>query len=113
MDITLILSKALSSNNQERNSAEKSLLEFSEKSYEEVIFELASELTNENRTTNHRQLAGTLLRNLIFHFSRFQQKYVNSNPQFKLKLKELILNCLASPEQIIQRTSADLISSNN
>ena len=79
MELSSILTNARSSNLVIRQEAESIITQLSDNSYDEILFNLTIELSNNNSVIENRLLAATLIKNLIGVISKYEGKYLSLN----------------------------------
>jgi hypothetical protein len=106
MEIGSLLTNAFSPDTFIRQQAENSINILCENSFEETLYCLSLELTNNLASKNNRQLAGTLIRNLILGYNQFKGKYLSLNQLTREKIKCTITSCLVLNDSDLNKTAA-------
>lgn len=107
---TLLITNALSSEKQVRESAEKALSELAVANSTLFLFNLASELADEAKQTPSRQMAAALMKNFITINEKTKQLWVNLENNSKDQIKILILSTLASEDKNVRKAAGLVIA---
>jgi importin subunit beta-1 len=108
--ITTILTNAFSIDKTTRESAEKSLEQLALSNFPELLFKLASELSDESQPVKIRQLSATYIKNSITR-EDLKEVWVNKmDHSIKDQIKNLILSTLATNFKEV-RTAAGIVIS--
>ena len=110
MELSSILTNARSANLVIRQEAESIITQLSDNSYDEILFNLTIELSNNNSVIENRLLAATLIKNLIGVISKYEGKYLSLNSANKDKIKQMLLLSLYTNNSQIQKFSGLIIS---
>ena len=111
MDFGSLLKNSLSPDKTIRQQAESTINNLCENSFEETLFSLSLELANNLASKQNRQLAGTLIRNLILGYNQFKGKYLSLNQITRDKIKCTITSCLVLSDSVLQSTAALITAS--
>lgn len=107
---THLITNALSSEKQARESAEKALSELAVANPPKFLFNLASELADEGKQTPLRQMAAALMKNFITINEKTKQIWVNLENNSKDQIKNLILSTLASEDKNVRKAAGLVIA---
>jgi len=107
---THLITNALSSEKQVRETAEKSLLELAVANSRKFLFNLATELADEGKQTPCRQMAALLMKNFISINEKSKQIWINLENNSKDQIKNLILSTLASQNKNVRKAAGLLIA---
>ena len=113
MELSVILSDALSGNEVLRKQAEANIEQITANNYGEFLLELAKELALETRAVGIRQIASTLIKNLILYSPNHHGKWKEVDKQLKNQIKNTVLSTLASNNGIVRKAAAIAVSGNN
>lgn len=109
MDITEILQGARNPNPQIRKSSEEKIESLMTQNLLGLLIALSEELSNEDKLKENRQLAGTLIKNIITN-ENIVQIWLNADAEKKNEIKMRILSTLASKERNVRKTVASTIA---
>lgn len=110
MEISAILTAGLSPDPNIRKQAEKSIEQYATNNFSGFLMSCAIELSDETKLTKNRQLAATLIKNMLLHMPNFLGKWELLPPLDKSKIKNYILSTLASQEKEIRRAAALVVA---
>lgn len=115
MEITQILLSAQSADARVRTEAETSLKQFQEQNLPVFLLSLSFELSNNEKPTESRRLAGIILKNSLdakdaSRKNILVQQWIGIEIAMKSQIKELLLRTLASSAQEAWHTSAQVIA---
>ncbi|KAK9860363.1 hypothetical protein WJX84_011194 [Apatococcus fuscideae] len=111
LDITSALLNAQNPDPTVRNQAEEQLSSFRSRDLASYLLSLASELANNQKPAESRQIAGLLLKNSLDAPSEANKAELNRQWQaldqaLKQHIKQLLLSALTAEEQVARHTSA-------
>jgi hypothetical protein len=112
MEISSILSDALSGNMDIRKQAEANIVSITSHDYGAFMLELARELALETRATGVRQLASTLIKNLITNSPANAGKWGLLDQNLRNEIKNTVLSCLASNIKEVRKAAASSVAGN-
>ena len=109
-DILLsILTNALSSDQSLRSEAEHNITQLSENNFGAFLVDLSSKISNESVHNPIRQIAATIIKNIIPK-ENYKQKFLALDQEQKQTIKGHILSTLASPNAEIRRAAGMAIA---
>ena len=109
-DITSILADGQSPDNKIRMSAEQRIDHYASTNYGMFLLLCAEELSNESKFSRNRQMAATLIKNLIVGMPNFVGKWELLPAIEKSSIKSLILSTLASQDKDIRKAAALVVA---
>jgi hypothetical protein len=112
MEISIILTNALSGNAQIRQQAEENIESLTFQNYGAFMLECARELALETRATGVRQLASTLIKNILHHSAKHSGKWNQLEKTIKTEIKNTVLSCLASANKDVRKAAASSVAGN-
>ena len=110
MDITKILTAGLSGDPTIRNSAESTIENLAIQNFSQFLLSCAMELADEMKPNKNRQLASTLIKNMLLHMPKFVGKWEQLPEPDKVNIKNHILSTLASSEKDIRKAAALVVA---
>ena len=112
MEISNILTAGLSPDQNTRQSAEKTFEQYANQNFAMFLMSCALELSNESKISKNRQLAATLIKNMLLHMPNFSGRWEQLPTLDKNNIKNNILSTLASPEKDIRKAAALVVAGN-
>ena len=109
-DISNILAAGLSADQTTRKQAEQLIEQLATQNFAGFLHCCAEELANENKPSKNRQLAATLIKNMLLHMPNFMGKWELLQALEKNNIKNLILSTLASQEKDIRKAAALVVA---
>ncbi|KAF8402596.1 hypothetical protein HHK36_010684 [Tetracentron sinense] len=115
MEITQILLSAQSADAKLRTEAEENLRQFQEQNLPVFLLSLSVELSNNERPTESRRLAGIMLKNSLdakdaARKEQLVQQWVVIDTSLKFQIKDLLLRTLGSSVPEARHTSSQVIA---
>ena len=110
MDISNILTAGLSPDLNTRKNAEKTIESLATQNFSGFLLSCACELADESKNSKNRQLASTLIKNMLLHMPNFVGKWEVLPESDKTNIKNYILSTLASPEKDIRKAAALVVA---
>lgn len=115
MEVTQLLLSAQSPDGNTRLSAEETLKKFQEQDPSSFFVSLSIELSNEEKPSESRRLAGIILKNSldakdIITKERLSQQWFSIDINIKNQIKESLLRTLVSPVNEARHTSSQVIA---
>jgi len=111
-NISQILTEARSHLLESRVKAEKTLEQMAVTDFFEFLKLLASELSNEQKIKENRQLAATIIKNMITCLEAQRNIWLNFPDEKSTYLKNSILSSLASNIKEVRRAAGHTIAGN-
>ena len=105
-----LILNALSSNKSTREASEKQLSELALGDPSKFLFNLASELSDEDKPTHSRQMAAALMKNFITISDKPKTIWINLELNSKNQIKNLILSTLASQDKNVRKAAGLVIA---
>lgn len=109
--LTEILSNLLSNDEQYRKNGEAGINMLATNKFSKFLYDLATYVSESTYQIKHRQLAATVFKNLINKIDTYKDKWIQINPIERTIIKEIVLNTLASPDNLIRKSVAVIIAS--
>jgi hypothetical protein len=106
MEISSLLSDALSTNDMLRKQAEANIEIITAQDYGGFLHECAKELANESASKGTRQMAATLIKNLIVISPNHLGKWATLSVDVKSQIKATVLSTLASGDRDVRKAAA-------
>jgi importin subunit beta-1 len=111
-DFCNILTDGLSSDQKIRSAAEQRIKTLATNNFGMFLLLCADELTNESKNAKNRQLAATLIKNMILSMPEFVGKWEQLPVMEKTNVKARVLSTLASQDKDIRKAAALVVASN-
>lgn len=111
-DISSILADGLSPDQNIRKSAEKRIETLASTNFGKFLLLCAEELCNESKFSKNRQLAATIIKNMIVGMQDFSGKWEQLPVLEKTNIKNCVLSTLASQEKEIRKAAALVVAGN-
>jgi importin subunit beta-1 len=105
-----LFTNALSSDNQIRKSAEKSISDLASTDPTNFLLNLSFELSDEAKPTPVRQMAAAVLKNFITISNTVKTLWINLEVNAKDQIKNSILSTLASKEKNVRKSAGSVIA---
>jgi importin subunit beta-1 len=106
MEIRTLLSEALSPDQTRRNQAEEQINQIASLHFGPFIIACSQELSNEKNQKGVRQIAATLLKNMICFTERYKGMWQALDKNSKVQVKQHVLSTLASSEKEVRKAAA-------
>ena len=110
MEISTILTAGLSPDPNIRKQAEKTIEQYASQNFAGFLMSCAIELSDETKFSKNRQLAATLIKNMLLHMPMFSGKWEQLPSLDKSNIKNNILSTLASQEKDIRKAAALVVA---
>lgn len=110
MEISHILQAGLSSDMTTRGQAEKTIDQMATQNFSGFLKLCSQELSNETKFIKNRQLAATLIKNMLIHMPNYVGKWEQLPNSEKDEIKGNILSTLASQEKDIRKAAALVVA---
>jgi importin subunit beta-1 len=110
LNFTQVITNALSGDRQIRQEAENTLSLLATQNFAEFLYKLATELADEAKSTQNRQLAATYMKNCITKSDKLREAWLSLDNATKDNIKLTILSCLASNSKEIRRATGSVIA---
>jgi hypothetical protein len=112
MDITTILSEALSGDSNVRNTAEQKIDIICNQNFGQFLYDCASILSNEGVRKGIRQIAATLIKNMISRTEKYKGLWEQLSGEVRKQIKECVLSTLASKDNDVRKAAAFTVAGN-
>jgi hypothetical protein len=106
MDLRSILAECLSPDSVKREQAEYNLDLVASQDFGSFLYNLSSELSEENVQKPIRQIAATVIKNMIVYSPKYLGHWEKLDNNVKGSIKERVLSTLASKEKDIRKAAA-------
>jgi len=106
MEISEYLTDSRNPNEEVRKLGEKKIEEAAMSNFGQFMFQCAKELNDDKKIKMNRQMAATLIKNMLNFMPKFQGKWETLGLDIKSEIKSLVLSTLASPEIEIRKAAA-------
>jgi hypothetical protein len=93
-----------------RKLAEEKIDEITTHDFGGFMLECARELAQETRSTSTRQLASTLIKNLLHHSPKNSGKWGLLDQNLRNEIKNTVLSCLASEIKDVRKAAASSVA---
>lgn len=105
MEISGLLQEALSHDQQRRNQAELNIDLYASQNFGGFLIQCSQILCDESKIKGVRQIASTLIKNLILYTPKYKGHWEELSPEVKLQIKQHVLSTLASSEKDIRKAA--------
>lgn len=112
LSISQILTEARNHIPEVRKQAEKNLEKLASEDFFEFLKKLSGELSNEGSLKENRQLAATIIKNMISLLDTQKNLWLNLPEEKSSYIKNSILSSLASSIKEVRRSAGVTIASN-
>ena len=113
MEISNILTAGLSPDQNTRQGAEETIKQYASQNFSLFLMSCAKELSDESKISKNRQLAATLIKNMLLNMPNFSGRWEQLPDIDKTNIKNNILFTLASPEKDIRKAAALVVAGKN
>jgi len=113
INISVILSEARNYQPEIRKKAEGILENLAKQDFFEFLKQLVSELSDEEKSKENRQLAATIIKNMITYMDSLKNIWLNFPEEKSNFIKNAILSTLASKVKDVRRAAGHTIAGNN
>lgn len=103
---TILYEAALSGNDTLRRQAEAKIDIIATQDFGGFLLNLSSELSDESKDKGIRQVASTLIKNMITKQDKYKGQWLNLAPEVKLEVKQRVLSTLASADNDIRKAAS-------
>lgn len=110
MDISKLLTDARNHNPQIRKEAESKIEYLAQQNLADFLFTLSEELSNEEKLKENRQLAATIIKNLIVIHDGMQKEWLQMDEKKQNEIKLRILSSLASSVSQVRKAAGSSIA---
>lgn len=105
MEISALLSEALSSEQQRRNQAELNIDNLATQNFGLFLANCSQILCDESKVKGVRQIASTLIKNMILYTPKYKGQWETLIPDIKFQIKQNVLSTLASNDKDIRKAA--------
>ncbi len=105
MELSSILSEALSGDETRRKQAEMMIDIIASQDFATFLLNCSKELSDESKNKNIRQIAATLIKNMITITEKFKGQWSLLSPDIKAEIKQRVLSTLASSNNDIRKAA--------
>lgn len=112
INISQVLTEARSHLPDIRKNAERTLEKLACQDFYQFLMILANELSNEEKLKENRQLAATIIKNMIIYLETQKNLWLNYPEEKSSNIKSAILGSLASNVKEVRRTAGHTIAGN-
>ncbi len=105
MEISQLLSEALIGDPQKQSQAELGIDTIASQNFGLFLVNCSQILSDEHQTKGVRQLASTIIKNMILYTPKYKGQWEQLNQEIKLQLKQHVLSTLASSEKEIRKAA--------
>ena len=109
-EISQIFKEALNPNLSIRQLAEHKINQLAEQNFSNFLLSCATELSDESKPKETRQLSSTLIKNLILISPLFQGRWITLPLDEKQTIKSLVMSTLASNDKDIRKAAALVVA---
>ena len=100
----------LSYEDKKRNEAEKILEIYAKQDFSKFLYILVSELANEFRNDQTRQISAVIMRKYLLHSPIFREKWDLMPKQVKNEIKSIVVGTLGSPKNLFRKAAGLVIA---
>lgn len=105
MEISQLLSEALSADQNKRNEAEMNIDFIATKNFGLFLINCSKELCDESKHKGIRQIASTLIKNMISYTPKYKGWWEQLDKDTKLQVKQHVLSTLASSDKDVRKAA--------
>lgn len=105
MDISQILSEALSPDFNQRNQAEIKIDMIASQNFDSFLVSCSLILCDEAKPKSQRQIASTLIKNMISHTAKYKGMWLKLDRENKAKVKQHVISTLASADRDVRKAA--------
>lgn len=105
MELTNLLSEALSQDQQTRNQAELNIDMIATQNFGLFLSNLSKELCDESNFKGIRQIASTIIKNMVSFTPKYKGQWELLSREVKSQIKQNVLSTLASSEKDIRKAA--------
>ena len=105
MEISTLLSEALSPDQNRRNQAEANIDMIATQNFGSFLSSCSKELCDESKPKGTRQIASTLIKNMISHTLKYKGLWEGLDRETKMQIKQHVLSTLASSDKDVRKAA--------